>query len=101
MTTLQYVIVFVSNMDRSIAFYRDILGFPVKHQSPKWTEFGTEGITLALDLADPHDHPHTHATTPAGHSQIGLTVSNLEVFRSANDRQRLCLFAAAERRRIW
>ncbi len=80
MTTLQYVIVFVSNMDRSIAFYRDILGFPVKHQSPKWTEFGTEGITLALHLADPHDHPHTHATTPAGHSQIGLTVSNLEAF---------------------
>ena len=52
MPSLNYVIVFVSDMDRSIAFYRDVLGFPVKHQSPKWSEFGTEGITLALHLGE-------------------------------------------------
>ena len=33
MNKFSYVIVFVSDMDRSIAFYRDVLGFPVKHQS--------------------------------------------------------------------
>jgi lactoylglutathione lyase len=80
MNSLNYVIVFVSDMERSIAFYRDVLGFPVQHQSGKWTEFGTEGITLALHLADPHDHSHKHASTPAGHCQIGLTVPNLDAF---------------------
>ena len=83
MASLNNVIVFVSDMDRSIAFYRDILGFPLKHPSPKWTEFGTEGITLALHLADAHEHPHHHTTTPAGHCQIGLTVPSLDTFHKA------------------
>jgi len=82
MTTLGYAIVFVSDMDRSVAFYRDVLGFPLRQQSHKWTEFGTEGITLALHLADAADHTHTHATTPAGHCQIGLTVPDLDAFHA-------------------
>jgi lactoylglutathione lyase len=80
MKSINYTIVFVSDMDRSIAFYRDILGFPVKNHSHKWTEFGTEGTTLALHLAEAADHTHTHATTPAGHCQIGLTVAYLDAF---------------------
>ncbi len=82
MTSINYTIVFVSDMDRSIAFYRDVFGFPVTHQSHKWTEFGTEGTTLALHLADAADHTHTHATTPAGHCQIGLTVPDLDDFHA-------------------
>ena len=77
MNALGYVIVFVSDMDKSIAFYRDVLGFPLRHQSHKWTEFATERTTLALHLADAADHTHTHATTPAGHCQIGLSVPNV------------------------
>ena len=61
MNTFGYVIVFVSDMDKSIAFYRDVLGFPVKHQSHKWTEFGTGETTLALHLADAADHTHPHS----------------------------------------
>jgi lactoylglutathione lyase len=80
MNRLGYVIVFVSDMDRSVAFYRDALGFPVKHQSHKWTEFATERTTLALHLADADDPGHAHATTPAGHCQIGLTVPDLDAF---------------------
>jgi lactoylglutathione lyase len=82
MNTLGYVIVFVSDMERSVAFYRDVLGFPVKHQSHKWTEFGTEGTTLALHLADVVEPIHTHAMIPAGHCQIGLTVSDLNAFHA-------------------
>jgi catechol 2,3-dioxygenase-like lactoylglutathione lyase family enzyme len=52
MTPPSYTIGFVSDMDRSIAFYRDALGLPVTHHSHKWTEFGTEGTTIALHLAD-------------------------------------------------
>ena len=45
---VNYVIVFVSDMKRSVAFYRDVLGLPLKFESPGWTEFNTEGATLAL-----------------------------------------------------
>jgi catechol 2,3-dioxygenase-like lactoylglutathione lyase family enzyme len=38
----------VSNMDRSVEFYRDKLGIPLKFQSPEWTEFATGATTLAL-----------------------------------------------------
>lgn len=41
-----------------------------------------EGITLALHLADAQGHPHHHATIPAGHCQIGLTVPNLDFFHA-------------------
>ncbi len=82
MSKFSYVIVFVSDMDRSVAFYRDVLGFSLKHQSHKWTEFGTGETTLALHLADAadHAHAHSHATSPAGHCQIGLTVANINDF---------------------
>ena len=82
MTALGYVIVFVGDMERAIAFYRDILGFSLSYQSAKWTEFATEGTTLALHLADPADHSHAHPTTPAGHCQMGLTISDLNAFHA-------------------
>jgi len=82
MNTLGYVIVFVSDVDKSIAFYRGVLGFSPTHLSQKWTEFDTGGITLALHLADAPGHTHAHATTPAGHCQIGLTVPDLDAFHA-------------------
>ena len=84
MTTLGYAIVFVSDMDKSIAFYRDVLGFSPTHQSQKWTECDVGGITLALHLADAADqsHAHTHEAMPTGHCQIGLTVPDLNAFHA-------------------
>jgi lactoylglutathione lyase len=40
---VSYAIVFVSDMQRSVAFYRDVIGLPLQFQSPGWTEFATEG----------------------------------------------------------
>lgn len=47
-----YVIVFVRDMARATAFYRDAVGLVVKAESPHWTEFALEGATLALHLAE-------------------------------------------------
>lgn len=47
---MNYVVVFCSDMARSIAFYRDKMGFPVKRWSDKWTELHTGPVTLALHL---------------------------------------------------
>lgn len=49
---LNYAIVFVSDMARSVAFYRDVIGLPLKFDSPEWSEFATEGATVALHKAD-------------------------------------------------
>jgi lactoylglutathione lyase len=45
------VILLVSSMEKSIKFYRDILGLPVKTKSEEWTEFFTNDTVLALHPA--------------------------------------------------
>ena len=47
-TQIDYTMVVVSDMTRSVAFYRDVLGIPLKFESPDWTEFLTGATTLAL-----------------------------------------------------
>ncbi len=43
-----YVMVTVSDMARSVKFYRDVLGLTLKYETPEWTEFDTGKTTLAL-----------------------------------------------------
>lgn len=45
---IDYTMVIVSDMARSVQFYRDKLGIPLKFESPDWTEFQTGATTLAL-----------------------------------------------------
>ena len=45
---IDYTMVIVSDMNRSVEFYQDKLGIPLKFQSPDWTEFVTGATTLAL-----------------------------------------------------
>jgi catechol 2,3-dioxygenase-like lactoylglutathione lyase family enzyme len=42
---INYAIVFVSDMKQAVAFYRDVMGLPLKFETPGWTEFATEGAT--------------------------------------------------------
>lgn len=46
--TPERFVIYVSDMARSTAFYRDTLGLPLKFSSPGWTEFNNSGTTLAL-----------------------------------------------------
>ncbi len=53
-----HVMIFVKNMKKSVAFYRDTLGWPCLYESAYWSEFRTEGATVALhhgDDAKPRD----------------------------------------------
>ena len=78
---VNYAIVFVSDMKSAVSFYCDVLGLPLKFESPGWTEFSTEGATLALHAAEAHnpakDDPHK---VPAGRCRPGLSVPNLDEF---------------------
>src|SRR4029077_18482582 len=78
---VSYAIVFVSDMKRSIAFYRDVIGLPLKFESPGWTEFATEGATLALHAAEkPIAGQESTQHAPAGRCRPGLNTSNLDEF---------------------
>src|SRR5215212_7188094 len=63
---LTYAIKYVADMERAIAFHRDVLGLPLKFESPFWSEFDTGGTTLAL-------HPITGDHKP-GEVQLGFAV---------------------------
>ena len=69
---LSYVIEFVEDMDRAVRFYRDILGLPLKFQSPGWSEFETGETTLGL-------HPASEKNR-AGKCEAGFSVENLQSF---------------------
>lgn len=47
-TKVGAVIVLVSDMERSVKFYKDVLELPVKNQSQDWTEFFHRDTTIAL-----------------------------------------------------
>ncbi len=71
-TRLTYVILFVSNMEESVRFFRDTVGLILKYQSPFWSEFSTGETMLAL-------HPASEQNPP-GKAQIGLGVDGIQVF---------------------
>jgi catechol 2,3-dioxygenase-like lactoylglutathione lyase family enzyme len=75
---LNYAIIFVSDMKRAVAFYRDVLGIALRFESPHWTEFATEGATLALHAAKAagSDGPRE----AAGSCRPGLSVPKLDEF---------------------
>lgn len=80
---VNYAIVFVSDMGRSVAFYRDVLGLPLEFESSHWTEFATDGATLALHASD---NPAADAGSPpetvAGRCRPGLSVPDLDAFHA-------------------
>jgi predicted enzyme related to lactoylglutathione lyase len=69
---LAYVIEFVSDMNRAVKFYRDVLGFQLKFESPGWSEFVTGETTLAL-------HPASQKNA-AGTIELGFTVTGVQEF---------------------
>ena len=78
---LQYVIVYCSDMKRSIAFYRDQLGFPLKRESPEWSEFHCGPVTLALHIGKPEQaNPRVRAETAAGQARLSFEVLDIEAF---------------------
>ena len=69
---LSYVIKYVDDIDRVAAFYRDMLGVPVKSQFPGWLEFSTGETAFALHSASPN--------CPAGMIELHFSVPDVEAF---------------------
>jgi len=77
---VQYAIVFVSDMARSVAFYRDVIGLPLRFESPGWTEFQTEGATLALHQSEGSAAGDASGMGVPGSCRPGLAVPDLDAF---------------------
>ena len=75
---LTYAIKYVADMDKSVAFHRDVLGLELKFHSPFWSEFATGGTTLALHAASDDN--------PAGSVQLGFATDNLTEFYERRDK---------------
>ncbi len=77
---IDYAMIIVSDMDRSVEFYRDKLEIPLKFQSPDWTEFQTGATTLALHGGGMRrEHaPSGDPSKQAGTCSIGFNVADLD-----------------------
>ena len=66
------VILLVSDMKKSMEFYKDVLGMELKQQTEDWVEFSKQGTVLAL-------HPTKEKKLTKNISMlIGFNVSELE-----------------------
>jgi lactoylglutathione lyase len=75
---LDYTMIIVSDMTRSVEFYRDQLGLILKFESPDWSEFDTGTTTLALHGGGVRrDSPYSGDKT-AGTCSIGFNVTDID-----------------------
>jgi lactoylglutathione lyase len=65
-------ILLVGKMERSAAFYRDILGMKIKLESPDWVEFVNESRSAVLAL-----HPK-RTKSIRSHMLVGFNVGDIE-----------------------
>src|SRR5688500_20167564 len=75
---IDYTMVIVSEMAKSVEFYRDKLGIPLKFESPEWTEFSTGTTTLALHGGGIKQERRGGADKDAGTCSIGFKVEDVD-----------------------
>jgi lactoylglutathione lyase len=76
---VDYVMVNVLDMRRSVVFYRDTLGLRLKFESPAWSEFETGATTLALHAGTQAvgSEAATQDGPVAGTCSLGFSVPDL------------------------
>ncbi|HYL66619.1 MAG TPA: VOC family protein [Nitrosopumilaceae archaeon] len=69
------VIIAVSNLEKSVKFYNEIIGMPIKNKRENWVELGKQGATVIL-------HPATTkintGTSIENGIVIGLVVGDIK-----------------------
>jgi lactoylglutathione lyase len=77
-TEIDYTMIMVSDMQRSVELYRDVLGIPLKFQTPGWTEFQTGTTTLALHRGAANPEQAVDRGKIAGNCSIGFNVKDID-----------------------
>jgi catechol 2,3-dioxygenase-like lactoylglutathione lyase family enzyme len=66
-------------MSLSVSFYRDVVGLPLRYETPEWSEFATEGATFALHAAKAPASGGGAGKAP-GQCQPGFSTPDLAAF---------------------
>jgi len=90
-TGIDTLMITVGDMDRAVRFYRDVLGFPVKSQSPGWSAIDIQGTVLGLHPSMSHSGQVTATEAAgrgigAGNFVLGLRVRDIREFRAHLER---------------
>lgn len=70
---LSTIALIVRDMDRSIAFYRDIVGLKVQLQTPYWSSMDAGNIIIGL-----HPESEHSKVAPGGGWNVGFEVSDIQ-----------------------
>lgn len=82
MDRIGYVILYVSDLDASIAFYRDAVGLPYRFTDAGYAEFGTEGTRFALYERRRAEWLTGRTVTPGPAAEIVLLVDDVDAHAS-------------------
>jgi len=69
------VIIAVSNLEKSVSFYNEVIGLPIKQKRANWVELAKEGATVILH---PAAKPINTGTSIDNGIVIGLVVGDIE-----------------------
>jgi lactoylglutathione lyase len=69
------VIVAVSNLEKSVKFYNEIIGMPIKNKRENWVELARQGATVILHPATTKIHTGTSIENGI---VIGLVVGDIQ-----------------------
>ncbi|MGI0010076.1 MAG: VOC family protein, partial [Nitrosopumilaceae archaeon] len=69
------VIIAVSNLPKSVKFYNEIIGLPIKNNRENWVELAKQGATVILHTAS---RPINTGTSIENGIVIGLVVGDIE-----------------------
>jgi predicted enzyme related to lactoylglutathione lyase len=77
------VILLVSDMNKSVQFYKEILNIPLKKKSDEWTEFFNKETVLAL-----HPAKNKEKVKSGQHILVGFSASDFEqTMRNLQDKK--------------
>ncbi len=77
------VILLVSDMNKSVQFYKEILNIPLKKKSDEWTEFFNKETVLAL-----HPAKNKEKVKSGQHILVGFSVSDFDqTMRNLQDKK--------------
>ena len=73
---LSTLMVYIHDMPKAVAFYRDVLGLSLTMESPYWSQFDLNGITLGL-------HPAPEGATKSAPGWIpGFHVADVQAMKA-------------------
>lgn len=97
MVELRYLVLYVSDLDRSTRIYRDALGLTVRDEDRDSIDFEAQGLRLTIQQAH-QDATHHHPLRVTGTFRLGFHVDDLAAVHERLTREAVTCVAPPEER---